>query len=413
MKSKFFPGLLMWSFALVAVFVLATPALSQAQPVEYNVVAFSDFSGPYAAYMPFWAKARARTVAWWNDEVGSKLGVKLNFKEYDTRYNTAQTASMWPGILADRKPLLIMGLGGPDVAALRKRLKDDGVPMFMMSASYGFAWEANTWFFTPRATYGHEAAAAIEYFRKQKGKSGAMKVAIVSSEAAPAYVDMAKGLEKYAKDNATVEVVETIFTAVQPTDLSSSVRRVVRKGAEMIVIQTNTAMVVATKRALQAMGRDDIPILLNAHNGLGASGRALGDIKQLEGSYEAYGLVSPALGSGASKDFYKTLESKYGLDVKWNLISIQGAAQALYSLRVVENAIKQVGAANLTGRVVQEALFSQMIPSADTFGFLPDLKFSKESPFPTTGTAVSISTIKDGKYVQLVGSVPTPELQKW
>ncbi len=38
----------------------------------------------------------------------------------------------------------------------------------------------------------------------------------------PAYVDIAKGAEKFAKDNPDkAEIVETIFTEVQPTDLTT------------------------------------------------------------------------------------------------------------------------------------------------------------------------------------------------
>lgn len=77
----------------------------------YQVPALSDYSGPFAAIMPMVGPGREGVVNWWNAEVGAKLGVKLDMKTYDTRYDTAQTASLWPGVLAT-KPLIGLSLGG-------------------------------------------------------------------------------------------------------------------------------------------------------------------------------------------------------------------------------------------------------------------------------------------------------------
>jgi len=104
-------------------------------------------------------RRRERVFDWWNAEVGAKLGVKLNYKNFDTRYDTAQTASLWPGIKSEMKPIAVVGLGGPDVAALGPRLPDDQVPLFMSTAGYGYAWKPDSWIINPRPTYGHEAPA--------------------------------------------------------------------------------------------------------------------------------------------------------------------------------------------------------------------------------------------------------------
>ena len=395
-----------------ALIAWALPASLQAAPVEYNVAGFADYSGPYADVMPLISDGRKAVFVWWNKEVGAKLGVQLNFKEFDTRYDTAQTASLWPGVLADLKPFMIMGLGGPDVAALRQRLPDDKVPLMMSTAAYGFAWQPETWFFNPRPTYAHEALAFAEWYRRQKGDK-TLKVAVISSEASPAYIDIAKGIEKYASMNPTVEVVETVYTAVQPTDLSSQIRRVVRKGAQALLIQTNTAVVVASKRGLESAGQGGIPIMMSSHNGLAASGKALGGLEQLEGSFEVYGIASPADTTGSAYKFYQMLQQDFGVKAPWNILAIQGTEQALYSVRAVEQAVKKVGAGNLTGATVRDGLYAARISSADTFGFLPDLSFSNEGPFPVRGLTVNVTTIKDGKYTLAASAVPVPEVQKW
>ncbi|MBI3993683.1 MAG: ABC transporter substrate-binding protein [Candidatus Lambdaproteobacteria bacterium] len=395
-----------------AVFAWALPASLRAAPVEYNVAGLADYSGPYADVMPLISDGRKAVFTWWNKEVGAKLGVQLNFKEFDTRYDTAQTASLWPGVLADLKPIMIMGLGGPDVAALRQRLPDDKVPLLMSTAAYGFAWQPETWFFNPRPTYAHEAVAFAEWYRGQKGAK-TLKVAVISSEASPAYIDIAKGIEKYASMNPTVEVVETVYTAVQPTDLSSQIRRVVRKGAEALLIQTNTAVVVASKRGLEAAGQGGIPLMMSSHNGLAASGKALGGLEQLEGSFEVYGIASPADTSGSAYKFYEMLRNDFGVKAPWNILAIQGTEQALYSVRAVEQAVKKVGAANLTGSAVREGLYAGKIPSEATFGFLPDLTFTREGPFPVRGLTANITTVKGGKYTLAAANVPVPVVEKW
>ncbi len=205
--------------AAFAATVLAAPARAQ---TSYAIASIADFTGPYADIMKDLVGARHATVAWWNAEVGKDLGVKITMKDYDGRYDAAQVASLWPGIKAELNPVAVLGVGGPEVAALQGRLPADKVPMFMSTAAYGFAWKPEPWIFNPRPTYGHEAAAFYEWFRKSKGITGPLKVAVISSEASPAYVDIAKGAEKFAKDNADkAEIIETIFTEVQPTDLTT------------------------------------------------------------------------------------------------------------------------------------------------------------------------------------------------
>ena len=64
-------------------------------------------------------------------------------------------------------------------------LPDDKIPMIMSTAGYGFAWLPDPWIFNPRPTYGHEAAAFYDWYRKEKGIDGPLKIGIISSEASP------------------------------------------------------------------------------------------------------------------------------------------------------------------------------------------------------------------------------------
>jgi len=389
----------------------SAPAMAQA---TYNVAGMADFTGPYADIMKSLSAGRWGVLNWWNEEVGKGLGIRVNMKEFDTRYDTAQTSSLWPGIKSELKPIAALGLGGPDSAALQQRLPDDKIPLMMATAGYGYAWRAEPWVFNPRATYAHEAGAFYLWYRQQKGITGALKIGIISSEAAPAYVDIHKGLEKFASENKDkVEVVETIFTEVQPSDLTTQVNRLVRKGAQVINIQTNTAAVVATKRALQALGRKDIPILMSSHNGLPASGKAAGGITQLEGDFEVYGMAIPSGDTTETRKFYDMLVAKYKLTGGWDVMTMMGMNQMIFTLRAIESAAKDVGADKVTGEAVRNAMFKHVITSKQTFGVLPDLKFTKEAPFPLAGMAVNIGTVKDGKYTVAAQNVPVPTVNKW
>lgn len=78
--------------AMVAAAV-STPALS----AEYVMSASADYSGPFADVMPSAMSGINAVAAWWNKDVGSKLGVKVDVKIYDMRYDTTPPSSRAPG----------------------------------------------------------------------------------------------------------------------------------------------------------------------------------------------------------------------------------------------------------------------------------------------------------------------------
>ncbi|MEB2317329.1 MAG: ABC transporter substrate-binding protein [Pseudomonadota bacterium] len=401
-------ALLAAGFATMGVTV---PAAAQ---TTYSIASLADFTGPYADVMKDMVGPRWGAIDWWNNEVGKGLGVRLVLKDYDTRYDVAQTASLWPGILSELRPIAALGVGGPDVAALQNRLPDDKVPLIMATAAYGYAWMPNPWIFNSRPTYGHEASAFYDWYRQQKGITGPLKIGVISSEAAPAYVDIAKGTQKYAADNPDkLIVVETVFTEVQPSDLTTQINRMARAGVQVINIQTNTAAVVATKRALQAIGRKDIPIVMSSHNGLPASGKAAGGLAQLEGDFEVYGMAIASPDKTSSHDFFDMLRDKHKVQANWSSLSVMGLAPTLLLVRAIEAAAKQVGPDKITGEAVRKALLSTQISSEQMFEVLPNLAFSNDAPFPLSGLTVNIGTVKDGKYTIAAERVPVPVVNKW
>jgi branched-chain amino acid transport system substrate-binding protein len=208
-------------------------------------------------------------------------------------------------------------------------------------------------------------------------------------------------------------VVETIYTEVQPTDLTPQVARLLRKGAEVIQIQTNTAAVVAARRALQSLGKTNIPIMMSAQNSLLASGKAIGGLAQMEGNYEAYGMAIPTEDKTTARSFYEKLRDKYKVAASYNVPCLMGLNQAIVAVRTIENAAKAAGPKNLTGEVIRNTLLTTPITAQQSFEILPTLSYTEDAPFPTRGLTVNIGTVQGGKYTIVDQNVTVPVLNKW
>lgn len=393
--------------------LLAAAVLPVTAQTVYQMPAMSDFSGPFSSIMPMMAGGREAVTTWWNAEVGNRLGVKIEMKSYDTRYDAAQTASLWPGVLAT-KPLVGLSAGGPDTAALQQRLPADKVVMISGSAANGSGWRPNQWVLTPRPTFVHEIAGFIEWYQKTKTPGRPVKVAMFTTEASPSFADMAKGVSAYAKARPNlVSLVEMVFVDMQPTDVTLQLRRVLNAGAEVILVPTNIQQAVAVKRAMQALGKN-VPIVHGLQNSPGMLQRLVGSMAAMEGDYEMHGGVITSDEESDAKKFYDLLVAKHGMKVPWHAITSLGMTQTLLALRAVEVAAKKHGADKLTGEHIYNAMLETTFPAKDFFGLTGgDLDFSVESPFPSRDPRINIGQVVGGKLVTVAKGVPVPQLAKW
>jgi branched-chain amino acid transport system substrate-binding protein len=380
---------------------------------EYNITQSMDFTGPYAVVMKPIDDTSKVFVEWWNDEVGSKIGVKLNRKAYDTRYDPAITASLWPGIVSGDKPLAHIGLGGPDVAALMKRLPEDKIPLFLGTGTYGYVWLPNQWVFQPRPTYVHEAAAFFEW-AKQHFKKKTLKVAAVSTQGVPAYVDGAEGMENYAKKTGAIEYVGTEWVKMKPESLVSEIMRLSRKKPDYIWIMTNTYQSVGTINAEKELGIY-IPVLMSSHNGIQMSALATKDMNVLNGHYDVAGLDPGIDLTIPAAQIYEKYKKKLGIETPWSLMTVQAAIMDVMAFRAIERAVKRVGPDKLTGEEVYKSMYEGPFDETKDFlGLAPTSTWTKEATFPTTGAGVKATTAKDGKHVLVTPNwVPVPNVPKW
>ena len=380
--------------------LIAAGAGSAAAQVEYRVPGLVDFSGPYADLTKH-LLARDAVIKWWNDHDGKKLGVKLTVKNYDTRYDGTVVASMWPGIVTEMKPIIGLGLGGADQSALQQRLPNDKVPMIYAPPGYGFGWLPNQWVFNARATYVHEWVTALAWYAAQNPQKRPLKVAFLSTQASPAYVDFVKGVDKYIKTvlepKGIATVVATEWVEIQPVDVSSPMKKIIDAKADLIIGTGNTTMAAAALRAMQLHGVN-IPTLAAPWHTVWPLAQAMKSYVPWEGHMTVTGVVSSTDKTGKAWPFYQELAKNYGLPAEWNPMNLLGISQGLLAVRAVEHAAKKVGADKLTGTAVYDALTTGTFTEDELMGVLPTLKFNKDAPFPTENTKVKVEWVKDGKY---------------
>lgn len=381
----------------LAIAMGASAAMAQ---VEYKIPGLVDFSGPYADLTKH-LLARDAVIKWWNDNDGKKVGVKLTVKNYDTRYDGSVVASMWPGILNEMKPIVGMGLGGADLSALQQRLADDKVPMLYAPPGYGFGWLPNQWVFAPRATYVHEWVTALMWYAEQNPGKRPVKVAFVSTQASPAFVDFVKGVDKYIKTvlepKGIATVVATEWVDMQPVDVSSQIKKVIDAKADVIIGTGNTTMAAAVLRAEQLHGVN-IPTIAATWHTVWPLATAMKTYVPWEGHMVVTGIAPTTDKTTKAWQFYQVLSKNYGLPAEWNPRNMLGISQGLLAVRAVEHAAKKVGPDKLTGAAVYEALTSGAFTEDELMGVLPTLKYTKEAPFPMQDAKVKIEWVKDGKY---------------
>jgi branched-chain amino acid transport system substrate-binding protein len=398
------PTRLALAAACAAALTLSQPALS----AEYVMSASADYSGPFADVMPNAMSGLTAIASWWNKDVGQKLGVKVDIKITDMRYDAAVIARTWPSILSRDKPIMHLGFGSPDLTTLMKRLPGDKVPMLIGTAMVGLVWQPNGWHFSIRPTYSHEFAGLLAELQKKKG--GKIVIGPLSTQNAAGFVDQVKGVEKLAATYPDrFEVLETQWIAASPVSVTGNVRTLLEKKPDVLLVGGTTAQVIATANALEEL-KANVPIISSTHNGLSEAAKGI-DLKKLNGSFSAFSFAPDNQKVLPIRDVY---EANKGGDGKWGLIAAQSAAQALLALRILEKAVAKVGADNVTGQAMYDAMLANTFSEKDLLGALPEIKFDSTAPFPVGEIKVKAQVVKDGQIVPYTEDwMSVPKLEKW
>jgi len=384
---------------------------------EYTIPVILDFSGPFAENSPIFVRVQKGIFAWWNDAVGKNMGIKLNPRVYDGRYDASVIASMWPGILAECKPIVLVGMGGADAAALQQRLPRDKVPATYGSGSYGYEWLPEQWLFHTRPTWVQEKLAAIEWFIKTYPEKKPVKLAIAVVNVPPA-LDFRKGLEKYFQEvlepKGLGKVAAVEYMDITPVDISNQVKKIVDAKADLVTGIVTPAMMAAYMRACQLYGVN-IPTIGAGHETVWPYARAMKTFAPFEGHLVVGCVASTTDKNSQAYQFFKTLQKSYGLkEEDWNPQNMIPFGQSIFTVRAIERAAKKVGGANLAGQAVYDAIQSGPFSHEELMGILPAISFTKEAPFPTGKLQATIETVRNGTYVLATPEwVPVPEVTKW
>jgi len=396
---------------LATVFILSFfPEIGRA--ADYNVSTSLDFTGPLASVSKSLNAGESVFFQWWNETRGSKLGIILHRKAFDSRYDPSVISSLWPGILASDKPIAHFGMGMADVAALIARLPNDKVPLFNSTSAYGILWAPNLWAFQFRATYAHDIASFLNWARKTLIKDRPVRFANITSKAA-AFVEMVDQLEGFAKGADWVEFVGVEYVDPKPVSIISEIRRLARKNPDFIVITSNTAHVIAAIKAQQELGIH-IPLIMGTHTGIQMSTQAAGDIKLFEGHYDVYS-VDPGIDMNVpGARIFNEYKKKMGIEQNWDVVIVQEAARMALFGRAVERAAAKVGANKITGEAIYQAMFEGPFTREEMLGLTDTIMFSKEAAFPLKGLRYRIATVKNGKQVLATEDwIPMVEIKKF
>ena len=398
------------SIAAVALALLSVVGQHARAQTPYTVSISLDYSGPFAAVMDSWYGGQQSVFDWWNETRGKNLGVKLNVKTYDMRYDASQVARTWPQILADDKPIVFLGMGTPDLVSLMKRLPTDKVPMIMGTAMIGPLWTANGWHFSFRPTYSQEFAGLFSYLQSRLPEKRALRIGTVSTQGIAGYVDQVNGVVKLAQTYPDRFVVASSqWVDNTPINVTSQIRELLATKPDLILVGTNTAQVVATVKAVKELGAK-VPVVTSSHNGLTEVAKAV-PLADLEGSYSVFAFAPSMDPSVSAAQIFEKYNKTKGT---WGLTAAQTAAQALLATAAIERAIATVGPTKLTGQAVYDALEGPAFGVESFQGLLKSVQFTKEAPFPTTNLSVKAVTVKDGKLVPVSADwMPVPELSKW
>jgi branched-chain amino acid transport system substrate-binding protein len=256
------------------------------------------------------------------------------------------------------------------------------------------------------------------WYAEQHPEKRPLRVAFLACQIAAA-LDLNKGIEKYVSEvlepKGLAKIVAKEYTDTNPVDTSSQVKKIVDAKADLVLGVVTPAMSSAYTRACDLYGVN-IPTIGSPHHTIWAFGRAMKTYKPFEGHLVVAAHAPVTDKNCKAYKFYELLVEKYGLKKNsYNPYTMMALNQSILAVRAVEHAGKKVGAANLTGQAVYDAILAEPFTEEELMCTLPTLQFTKEAPFSTGELKVMIETVKNGEYTLAAPEwIPVPTgVEKW
>jgi branched-chain amino acid transport system substrate-binding protein len=271
----------------------------------------------------------------------------------------------------------------------------------------GLVWKPDGWHFSIRPTYSHEFAGLFSHLQDETG--GTLKIAAVSTQNQAGFVDQVNGVKALAEQYPErFTVTSTQWADTSPVSLTSQVRAALEDAPDVLLVGGTTAQVIAAAKAMDELGQR-VPIVASTHNGLTEVAKGI-PLEQIEGSFSAFSFAAP----GKEDLPIRAVFEAHAEEGEWGLIAAQASAQAILALRVLENAIADVGAANVDGQAMYDALLGHSYSEDELLGALPTLDYDASAPFPVGDIKATAEVVQGGEIVTVQSEwFDVPVIDKW
>ncbi len=378
----------------------AASAAATAQPLkEYKLVAFLDYSGPFANRGKPIAALHQIMVDKWNNEQGTKLGVKLTYQALDSQYNDAKTNSLYDQVRTDKSVIGILTHGSPNVNALWNRVPADQLPVLHGGPCYSFIAKPNGYVFTAVGDYTDFFRTTATYFAG-KSTTSPLTVGFITFDGTSGH-DWADGLA--ARMPAGTKLVATEFIATSAPDVSANVRKIVAAKPDITIVAGTDRLQPMVIEGLEKAGYPASKIVSSQHESIDLM-LALGVAPAvMEGTYE----VTSWDYTDTSTAGYKAVaegKAKYP-DARWTSGDVLlHFASSVIMLNAIGRAATKKGGANLNGAAVYDELKNGTFTNQDLLGFMDTVKFDQTVGGCATPSTVSLLQLKGGK-IQSAGKL--------
>lgn len=379
---------------LAAVF-LGT-GVSQAQQT-YTIASFLDYSGAFASRGKPVEQMQRLLIDWFNDTRAAKVGIKLDYKPYDTGYDPAKSVQAYERAIEDKSVIGSVLFGSPIVIGLQSRLGDDKIPGVNGGPSLGLMKPGN-WVFAPLGDYVRYFAAAAKWRLSTWKESRPLKIAFVTFDGSSGR-DWATGLAPGIK-GLNAEIAVTEYISPRATTVAANVDRVVAADVDLVFLAGTDQLQPMLLKELKARNFDMTKVINSQHEGLSLL-EMLGVPKDVyEGSYEVTSENYVDTNTPAYK-IYKERESKY--QTRWAADTLLHFPSVMVLLDAIERAASKAAGKKISGQDVYNELSSGTF---DGYGLLGKIKFNIAVD-PTQGVeSVVMLQQKGGKIV--TASEPLP-----
>ena len=407
-------------FGLVGICLISIMAMpvQAKEKITYRVIGLYDLTGPYSALHQLAVKGIKDFVAWANKEPGYfPPGVQWSHEIYDTGMEIGKAVAAYQ-MACSKKPAPIIttgGLASPTVIAIKPLAKRKKIPCIDGTSARPIMVPP-AWTFSILGCYEGIAAASAQFLkdnwredtpyeriRKRYKESNGRRprFTVIGWDNAFGRAFDSKEVREYV-EKIGVDWVEPEYVSLSASDTTPQVLRLVKRGADMIFfgMYPNTHACIL-KDAARLGVRDKFQDMCFWSDDLIQLTHYAGDLANGTLMLTGWNMVVDEWPPVFREMFRKTGWSDanalgYSLGIAW--FDLYGEA--------IRQAVKKVGAPNVTGSVVYDVLTS--MTDYRPLNYNSKVSFTKTKRFGADTACVYQN--QNGKIVKVRESIYVPDL---